>query len=196
MVNMVIKDLEDYAKENHVPIMEHDGIEFLTNYIKDHEEIAHILEIGCAIGYSAIRMALIRDNIHITTIERDRERYLKAVENVKAFHLEERITILFQDALEVQLDGKYDLIFIDAAKSQYIKFFEKFTPLLSENGVVFSDNLLFHGYTKQKERIESKNLRQLVQKIRKYITYLEDNPNYTTQFYKIGDGIAVTKRKK
>lgn len=193
---MVIKDLEDYAKENHVPIMEHDGIEFLTNYIKDHEEIAHILEIGCAIGYSAIRMALIRDNIHITTIERDRERYLKAVENVKAFHLEERITILFQDALEVQLDGKYDLIFIDAAKSQYIKFFEKFTPLLSENGVVFSDNLLFHGYTKQKERIESKNLRQLVQKIRKYITYLEDNPNYTTQFYKIGDGIAVTKRKK
>ena len=193
---MVIKDLEAYAKENHVPIMEHDGIEFLTNYIKDHEEIAHILEIGCAIGYSAIRMALIRDNIHITTIERDRERYLKAVENVKAFHLEERITILFQDALEVQLDGKYDLIFIDAAKSQYIKFFEKFTPLLSENGVVFSDNLLFHGYTKQKERIERKNLRQLVQKIRKYITYLEDNPNYTTQFYKIGDGIAVTKRKK
>lgn len=193
---MVIKDLEAYAKENHVPIMEHDGIEFLTNYIKDHEEITHILEIGCAIGYSAIRMALMRDNIHITTIERDQERYLKAVENVKAFHLEERITILFQDALEVQLDGKYDLIFIDAAKSQYIKFFEKFTPLLSENGVVFSDNLLFHGYTKQKERIVSKNLRQLVQKIRKYITYLEDNPNYTTQFYKIGDGIAVTKRKK
>ena len=193
---MVIKDLEAYAKENHVPIMEHDGIEFLTNYIKDHEEIAHILEIGCAIGYSAIRMALMRDNIHITTIERDQGRYLKAVENVKAFHLEERITILFQDALEVQLDGKYDLIFIDAAKSQYTKFFEKFTPLLSENGVVFSDNLLFHGYTKQKERIESKNLRQLVQKIRKYITYLEDNPNYTTQFYKIGDGIAVTKRKK
>ncbi len=193
---MVIKDLEAYAKENHVPIMEHDGIEFLTNYIKDHEEITHILEIGCAIGYSAIRMALMRDNIRITTIERDQERYLKAVENVKAFHLEERITILFQDALEVQLDGKYDLIFIDAAKSQYIKFFEKFTPLLSENGVVFSDNLLFHGYTKQKERIESKNLRQLVQKIRKYITYLEDNPNYTTQFYKIGDGIAVTKRKK
>ena len=193
---MVIKDLEDYAKENHVPIMEHDGIEFLTQYIKEHEEIKNILEIGCAIGYSAIRMALIRDDIHVTTIERDQERYLKAKENVNAFHLEERITILFQDALEVQLDGKYNLIFIDAAKSQYIKFFEKFTPLLSENGVVFSDNLLFHGYTKQKERIESKNLRQLVQKIRKYITYLEDNPNYTTQFYKIGDGIAVTKRKK
>lgn len=192
---MVIKDLEDYAKENHVPIMEHDGIEFLTNYIKEHEEIKNILEIGCAIGYSAIRMAIIRDNIHVTTIERDQERYLKAIENVKAFHLDDRITILFQDALEVELDDKYDLIFIDAAKSQYIKFFEKFTPLLSVNGVVFSDNLLFHGYTKQKERIESKNLRQLVQKIRKYIAYLEENPDYITKFYKIGDGIAVTKRR-
>ncbi len=192
---MVIKDLEDYAKENHVPIMEHDGIEFLTNYIKEHEEIKNILEIGCAIGYSAIRMAIIRDDIHVTTIERDQERYLKAIENVKAFHLDDRITILFQDALEVELDDKYDLIFIDAAKSQYIKFFEKFTPLLSVNGVVFSDNLLFHGYTKQKERIESKNLRQLVQKIRKYIAYLEENPEYITKFYKIGDGIAVTKRR-
>ncbi len=192
---MVIKDLEDYAKENHVPIMEHDGIEFLTNYIKEHEEIKNILEIGCAIGYSAIRMAIIRDDIHVTTIERDQERYLKAIENVKAFHLDDRITILFQDALEVELDDKYDLIFIDAAKSQYIKFFEKFTPLLSVNGVVFSDNLLFHGYTKQKERIESKNLRQLVQKIRKYIAYLEENPDYITKFYKIGDGIAVTKRR-
>lgn len=192
---MVIKDIEDYAKENHIPIMEHDGIEFLTKYIKEHEEVKNILEIGCAIGYSAIRMALIRDDIHVTTIERDQERYLKAKENVSAFHLEDRITILFQDALEVELNEQYDFIFIDAAKSQYIKFFEKFTPLLSENGVVFSDNLLFHGYTKQKERIESKNLRQLVQKIRKYIVYLKENDQYVTEFYDIGDGIAVTKRK-
>ena len=192
---MVIKDLEDYAKENHVPIMEHDGIEFLTKYIKEHEEIKNILEIGCAIGYSAIRMALIRDDIHVTTIERDQERYLKAKENVSTFHLEDRITILFQDALEVELNEQYDFIFIDAAKSQYIKFFEKFTPLLSENGVVFSDNLLFHGYTKQKERIESKNLRQLVQKIRKYIVYLKENKNSVTEFYDVGDGIAVTKRR-
>lgn len=192
---MVIKDLEDYAKENHVPIMEHDGIEFLTKYIKEHEEIKNILEIGCAIGYSAIRMALIRDDIHVTTIERDQERYLNAKENVSTFHLEDRITILFQDALEVELNEQYDFIFIDAAKSQYIKFFEKFTPLLSENGVVFSDNLLFHGYTKQKERIESKNLRQLVQKIRKYIVYLKENKNYVTEFYDVGDGIAVTKRR-
>ena len=140
-------------------------------------------------------MALVRDDIYVTTIERDRERYLKAIENVKAFHLEDRITILFQDALDVSLKEQYDLIFIDAAKSQYIKFFEKFTPYLKENGVVFSDNLDFHGYTKQETRIESKNLRQLVNKIRKYIVYLQEHPNFITEFYEIGDGIAVTKKK-
>lgn len=192
---MVIEDLERYATEHNVPIMQKDGITFLTDYIKEHKNIKNILEIGCAIGYSSICMALVRDDIYVTTIERDRERYLKAIENVKAFHLEDRITILFQDALDVSLKEQYDLIFIDAAKSQYIKFFEKFTPYLKENGVVFSDNLDFHGYTKQETRIESKNLRQLVNKIRKYIVYLQEHPNFITEFYEIGDGIAVTKKK-
>lgn len=192
---MVIEDLERYATEHNVPIMQKDGITFLTDYIKEHKNIKNILEIGCAIGYSSICMALVRDDIYVTTIERDRERYLKAIENVKVFHLEDRITILFQDALDVSLKEQYDLIFIDAAKSQYIKFFEKFTPYLKENGVVFSDNLAFHGYTKQETRIESKNLRQLVNKIRKYIVYLQEHPNFITEFYEIGDGIAVTKKK-
>lgn len=192
---MVIEDLERYATEHNVPIMQKDGITFLTDYIKEHKNIKNILEIGCAIGYSSICMALVRDDIYVTTIERDRERYLKAIENVKAFHLEDRITILFQDALDVSLKEQYDLIFIDAAKSQYIKFFEKFTPYLKENGVVFSDNLDFHGYTKQETRIESKNLRQLVNKIRKYIVYLQEHPKFITEFYEIGDGIAVTKKK-
>ena len=192
---MVIEDLERYATEHNVPIMQKDGMTFLTDYIKEHKNIKNILEIGCAIGYSSICMALVRDDIYVTTIERDRERYLKAIENVKAFHLEDRITILFQDALDVSLKEQYDLIFIDAAKSQYIKFFEKFTPYLKENGVVFSDNLDFHGYTKQETRIESKNLRQLVNKIRKYIVYLQEHPNFITEFYEIVDGIAVTKKK-
>ena len=192
---MVIEDLERYATVHNVPIMQKDGMTFLTDYIKEHKNIKNILEIGCAIGYSSICMALVRDDIYVTTIERDRERYLKAIENVKAFHLEDRITILFQDALDVSLKEQYDLIFIDAAKSQYIKFFEKFTPYLKENGVVFSDNLDFHGYTKQETRIESKNLRQLVNKIRKYIVYLQEHPNFITEFYEIGDGIAVTKKK-
>ena len=192
---MVIEDLERYATEHNVPIMQKDGMTFLTDYIKEHKNIKNILEIGCAIGYSSICMALVRDDNYVTTIELVRDRYLKSIVNVNVLHLEDRITILFQDALDVSLKEQYDLIFIDAAKSQYIKFFEKFTPYLKENGVVFSDNLDFHGYTKQETRIESKNLRQLVNKIRKYIVYLQEHPNFITEFYEIGDGIAVTKKK-
>lgn len=191
---MVIEEIEKYAKENNVPIMEPDGIAFLTNYIREHENIQNILEIGCAIGYSAIRMALVREDIHVTTIERDEKRYLEAVKNVKAFGLESRITILFQDAFDVQLTDSYDLLFIDAAKSQYIKFFEKFTPLLTEDGVIISDNLNFHGLTFTEERIESRNVRQMVRKIRSYIDYLKNNLDYKTTFYEIGDGIGVTKK--
>ena len=195
MVNMGIKEIEHYAKEHHVPIMEQEGIQFLTKYIQEHEEICQVLEIGSAIGYSAIRMAQIRKTIHVTTIERDLERYQKAVENIQKMHLEEQITIHYGDAFDFTPDQTYDLIFIDAAKSQYIKFFEQFTPFLKPRGTVISDNLYFHGYTKQKERIESKNLRQLVQKIRNYISYLEQKEGFTTTIYEIGDGIGVTRKE-
>ena len=101
----------------------------------------------------------------------------------------------YDDALNIDLYEKYDLIFIDAAKGQYIKFFEKFEKNLSEKGAIISDNLKFHGYTEQKERIKSKNLRQLVNKIRKYIEFLKENNTYQTTFYDIGDGIGVTKKR-
>ena len=120
-----ILELEEYAKDNNIPIMEHDGIEFLLDYIKKNN-IKNILEIGSAIGYSAIRMCLIDDSITVTTIERDKNRYEEAIKNIRKFNLEDRITIIFDDAFNVELDDVYDLIFIDAAKSQYIKFFEKF----------------------------------------------------------------------
>lgn len=192
---MVIEEIESYAKVHQVPIMEKEGISFLTNYIKEHEEIKHILEIGCAIGYSAIQMALVRDDIRITTIERDEVRYLEAIKNIQAFHLEDRITVLFQDAFDVTLNDTYDLIFIDAAKSQYVKFFEKFTPLLTKHGVVISDNLNFHGLTFTTEKIASRNVRQMVRKIRTYIDYLKSLETYHTDFYEVGDGIGVTRKK-
>ena len=122
MVHIRIKDLEEYAKINHVPIMLKDGIEFLTDYIKKNN-IKSILEIGTAIGYSSIKMALVNDDIKITTIERDSNMYNEALKNIKAFNLDNRINVIYSDALDVELNDKYDLIFIDAAKSQYIKFF-------------------------------------------------------------------------
>lgn len=187
-----IKLMEDYAKQYNIPIMLPDGIEFLLEYIKKNN-IKNILEIGTAIGYSAIRMCLISDDIKVTTIERDENRYKEAVKNIKSFKLEDRINLIYKDAFDVYLDDKYDLIFIDAAKSQYIKFFEKFKLNLNKNGVIVSDNLNFHGLTHTDKEIKSRNVRGIVRKLNNYIDFLNNNNEFTTEFYDIGDGISISK---
>ncbi len=192
-MNNDFKYIEKYAEEHNIPIMEKTGINFLTKYIKENN-IKNILEIGSAIGYSAIKMALVDEKIKITTIEKNDSRYLEALKNIKNFNLEKQITLVLADALDIELSEQYDLIFIDAAKGQYIKFFEKFKKNLKKSGVIISDNIMFHGYVEKKERIESKNLRQLVNKIKNYIDFLEKNDEFDTIFYKIGDGISVSKR--
>lgn len=187
-------DIENYAKENNIPIMQKDGIEFLTNYIKEHN-VKKILEIGCAIGYSAIRMCLVHDDVSVVTVERDESRYKEAIKNIKEFNLEKRINVIFDDAFNVDLSDKFDLIFIDAAKSQYIKFFEKFKNNLSNNGVIVSDNLDFHGLVhKDLNEIESRNVRGIVRKLNNYIEFLNTNKEFKTDFYSIGDGIGISYR--
>ncbi len=190
----IVKEIRTYAKENNVPIMLDDGIEFLTKYIVENK-INTVLEIGTAIGYSAIMMALANPNLAVTTIERDEKRYLEALKNIKKLNLENRITLIFNDALDVNIEGKYDLIFIDAAKAQSIKFFEKFERNLNPGGVIVTDNLEFHGLVKKKEEeIESRNLRALVRKVKEYINFLKANDRYETEFLSIGDGISVSKK--
>jgi len=191
MVHLRIEEIEKYALENNVPIMQKDGIDFLTNYIKENN-IKSILEIGSAIGYSAIKMALVDRDIKVTTIERDIDRYNIAIKNINDFNLNDRINIINDDALTIELNDKYDLIFIDAAKSQYIKFFEKFEKNLNINGVIVSDNLSFHGFVEDDSKTNNRNTKQLVKKIRKYIDYLKNNPDYKTMFYKLGDGVAIS----
>lgn len=187
-----ILNLEEYASKNNIPIMMKNGIEFLLEYIRKND-IKSILEIGSAIGYSAIRMCLVDDNIKVTTIERDVNRYNEAINNIKSFDLENRINIILDDAFNVELNDSYDLIFIDAAKSQYIKFFEKFKLNLNDNGVIVSDNLNFHGLTHTPlEEIESRNVKGLVRKLNDYIDFLTDNKEFNTKFYDIGDGISIS----
>lgn len=189
----MIEEIEKYAKINNVPIMLKDGIEFMLDYIKKNN-IKNILEIGCAIGYSSIRMALVDSDIKVTTIERDLNRYNEAIKNIKKFNLEDRINVIYSDAFDVELSDKFDLIFIDAAKSQYIKFFEKFKLNLCDNGTIISDNLDFHGLTKATD-IKNRNTRQLVRKINEYVDFLKNNEEFNTEFISIGDGIGISKRK-
>lgn len=189
-----LKEIEIYAQTNDVPIMQEEGITFLCDFLKEHK-CTSILEVGSAIGYSAICMALVSDDIHILTIERDEKRYLVAKENIADFKLDHRIDLQLADALEFETDGLYDFIFIDAAKAQYIKFFERYAKNLKEGGYILSDNLDFHGFVKHPETATSRNLRQLVRKISTYIQYLENNNSFETTFLKLGDGIALSRKK-
>lgn len=190
-----IEKIEKYAKDNNIPIMQKDGIEFLEKFIKE-KQIKKILEIGSAIGYSAIKMAKVDKDITVTTIERDEERYKQALKNIEKFDLNSQIKIILSDALEIKIKDKYDMIFIDAAKAQNIKFFEKFQKNLNENGYIITDNLNFHGLTTDVESIKSKNLKALVKKINNYKKYLKESKEYTTKFIEIGDGISITKKNK
>ena len=185
--------IKSYAEENNVPIMTNEGIAFLTNYIKKHQ-VKKILEIGTAIGYSAIMMALANPEAEITTIERDEKRYLEAVKNIKKLQLEDRINLIYKDAFDVRLSEKFDLIFIDAAKAQNIKFFEKFEYNLNPKGTIITDNMNFHGLVdKEQSEIKSRNLRALVRKIKDYAIFLQENKKYETEFLDIGDGIAISR---
>jgi len=193
-VDTLIQDMKDYAQENSVPIMSEEGIVFLQKFIDEHK-ITHILEIGTAIGYSAICMANVRKSIQIISIERDEIRYQKAKENVEKAHLEKRITLIFDDAFNVGLNEKFDLIFIDAAKAQNIRFFERFSPLLNKYGYIITDNMYFHGLVEKKDLSnETKNVRKMVEKIRNYHQYLNNLEDYHSTIYKIGDGISVSEK--
>lgn len=187
-----ILEMEKYAKEYNIPIMEKDSIKFIMKYIKLND-VKKILEIGTAIGYSGILMVSAGEDVELTTIERDEKRYMEALKNVKKCGLEKKIEIVFQDAHEVNLIGRsYDLILIDAAKAQNIKFFEKFCHYLNPNGVIICDNINFHGLVGHRDDSMSKNLNSLVSKIEDFIDFLKANKEYTTKFYDIGDGLSVS----
>ena len=191
----LILEMEEYAKEHNVPIIEKESIAFIIKFIKANN-IKDILEIGSAIGYSAILMASVNEDVKLTTIERDEVRYMECLKNVKKCNLQDRINVVYQDALEVNLSGvAYDLIFIDAAKGQYTKFFEKYKYFLKPGGVIISDNLKFHGHVGNRGNIASRNLKQLVGKIENYIDFLKNNEEFETKFYDVGDGLSVSIRK-
>lgn len=192
----MIDSIKKFAKENNVPIMLDDGISFLINYIKE-KEIKNILEVGSAIGFSAIMMATVSNDIIVDTIEIDTERFEIAKKNIKSFNLDSRINIYNTDALEFVSEKKYDLIFIDAAKAQYKRYMEYFLNNLKDDGVFIFDNMNFHGMVDNFESIKNRNTRSLVKKIKRFKDEILDDENYEVIFEKnIGDGIIIAKYKR
>ena len=188
-----IDNIKLYAAKNSIPIMRDGGIEFICNYIKEHN-IKNILEIGTAIGFSAIEFAQIAPDIHVTTIELDIDRHIKALQNFHDNGLDSQIKAINADALQLELDDTFDMIFIDAAKGQYINFFEKYKKNLAPNGVFISDNLSFHGMVDDLTLTHNYSTIKLVKKIRKYIKFLKENTEFHTDFYDYGDGICISSR--
>ncbi len=193
------REMQDYAQKFDVPIIQDQGLELMLQLLRIKQP-ATILEIGTAIGYSSLMMARHLPNTRIVSIERDKARYDEAVNYHKRSDINERVTLIKADALEIENEdipqGPFDVIFIDAAKAQYQKFFEKYESLLKEDGMIISDNLLFHGHIFDNNQKQSRNLKQLVRKINRYNDWLANHPNYDTLLLPIGDGVAISLKRK
>ena len=192
--NKLLISLKEDAFKNNVPIITDEGINFI-NQIISLSNAKTILEIGTAIGYSAINMAL-KNDVLITTIERDEKMFTQASKNVKKALLEKQITLINQDALEIEDEEikMFDLIFIDAAKAQSINFFNKFKNHLNSKGVIITDNLLFHDLIDK--RADTRNLRQLLRKIDNFNQFIVTQEDFNTYLYQLGDGMSLSIKRK
>ncbi|WP_404329367.1 O-methyltransferase [Mesobacillus maritimus] len=193
----VLAEMEEYAKEHQVPIMEAAGIEAMLQILKI-QKAETILEVGTAIGYSALRMAYALPNAKIVTIERDEERLAKAMVYIEKAGKGSQISIIFGDALETEKQasqhGPYDAIFIDAAKGQYKRFFEMYSAFLKPGGIVVTDNVLFKGLVATQDS-PNKRIRNLVKKIDDFNKWLMSNPDYDTVILPVGDGVAISVKR-
>ena len=189
------ENIKQKALEDKIPIIMDDTLQEIEKRLKECPP-RNILEIGTAVGYSAICFtSFLEKNGKIDTIERDVERAETAKQNIKEMNLEDKINIYVGDAVEIlpTLDKKYDMIFIDAAKGKYPFFLKEALRMLSTNGVIFADNILYKGYVmsdynKHKQRTAVRNLRE-------YIAEVTQNPNLETEILEVGDGLAITKRE-
>lgn len=191
-----LDEMTVYGIVHQVPILQAEGFHFLEQLLKDNH-VQRFLEIGTAIGRSAILAASLSDTMEVVTVERDPEMIAQARKNIEDSGYAERITLVADDALHAEVPpGPYDCIFIDAAKSQYTRFFERYSPLLSEDGLIVTDNMNFHGLVEHPERTHNRHTKGLIRRLKAYRTFLETHPEFETEILETGDGIALTRRKK
>lgn len=192
-----VAELEQTARDERIPIMDSLGINFVMQLIRLNKP-KRILEIGTAIGYSALRMVEANPMAMVVTIEKDEHRYQQAVRNIEKQGMDNNIQVIHGDALEIlnRLPKEYlfDMVFIDASKGKYKQFFELSSPLLSKNGFIVSDNVLFKGFVADPDK-EHSRLQNVAKKIRKYNDWLIQHPDFTSTIVPIGDGVAVSTKK-
>lgn len=193
--NKVLNELERYAKENNVPIVQKETARFLELMVSIQKP-KKILELGTAIGYSAILMSeAMNNNVSITSIERDTSMIEEANANFSKYGYS-NIDILEGDALEIleSIEDKYDLIFMDAGKGHYNHFLPNCLRLLSHEGIIIADNVLFRGMVATNDLLKRRKI-TIVKRMRKYLEEVNKDTDLITSVIPMGDGIAVTKRR-
>lgn len=197
--NPLLNEMEQYAKEHHVPIMERHGIQTFIGLLS-LQKPKNILELGSAIGYSAIRMAEAFPNAMITTIERDPERFQQAERYIERAGLVQQIQIIEADALEwdpAALEKHpYDALFIDAAKGQYQRFFEKYEAFVGPGGVIYCDNMFMHGMVLKDIKEIPRRKRTMIRNLTAFTTWIMSHPNFETYLLPVGDGLLIAIKKE
>ncbi|MGN1270352.1 MAG: O-methyltransferase [Clostridia bacterium] len=196
MNKIELEKIKQKALEDKVPIIMDDTLEVISKILSQAKP-KRILEIGTAVGYSAICFSeYLEPNGKIDTIERDEERVKQAKENIKKAEVEEKINIYEGDAVEIlpTLNQEYDIVFIDAAKGKYPFFLNQALRMIKKGGVIIADNVLYKGYVmsdynKHKQRTAVRNLRE-------YIAEISNNEQMETEILEVGDGLAISKIKK
>ncbi len=195
MNKVELAKIKQKALEDHIPIIMDDTLEVIEKELKENKP-KRILEIGTAVGYSAICFSeFLQNNGIIDTIEREHSRVTEALDNIKRAEVEDKINIIEGDAVEVlpTLTGEYDVVFIDASKGKYPFFLKEALRLLAPKGIIFADNVLYKGYVlsdynKHKQRTAVRNLRE-------FLSELQSNETLETKILEVGDGLAIAKRK-
>lgn len=195
----LFKQMEDFAKENKVPIINENGRKVFIEIIKKYKP-QRVLEIGTAIGYSALLTTYYgAENAKIISLELDEERAKQAQDFINQSAYREQIKIILGDAAKniekLDKNYKFDMVFIDAAKGQYPDYLQKVFPLLADDGIILADNVLFRGYVMSEEK-PPRRYKTIVKRLREYIAMVSDTDKFTTEIFENGDGLALTKRLK
>jgi len=194
-----MKKMEQFASEHRIPIMEPVSMNFLTQLVRVKQPQS-ILEIGTAIGYSALRMNEAYPSAKITTIEKNKDMYHRALNNIQLHDKLQQIKVIHGDAIEVinkfKKDTIFDFIFIDAAKGQYKRYFEAVQPFLQREGMIVCDNILFKGYVVNQHKTDHVRLQKLAQKLRTFNDWLSTHKLYHTSIIPIGDGVSISVKIK
>ena len=191
----MLENLKSYAQKNNVPISKDDTIEFIINTINENN-FKQILEIGTAIGFGSINMAKNTNCEHIDTVEIDEKIHKLAKDNVIQNNVQDKITLHNIDAKVYieSCDKKYDFIYLDGPKGQYINYLPNLLNLLDENGIIIADNIFFHGMVTN-EIVTPESCRSMIKGLHKFVDFIITDKNLNSHIYNIGDGVAVIKKK-